>query len=118
MESLFAEDICYWAVRKNQLNFLINLKDCGWEIKVNCIFALKNLDILKFLYKSGCEVNKNTLFHALNEDIEILKYVHEIFGKPKILFYEKYGISLNSLVFGMDCSNYRKIYFDILNFYL
>uniref|UniRef100_A0A6C0AEW6 Uncharacterized protein n=1 Tax=viral metagenome TaxID=1070528 RepID=A0A6C0AEW6_9ZZZZ len=83
IESLFSDDISYWAVKKNQLHFLENLYECGWEIKLNCDVAIDNLVILKFLHKIGCKFDEELLNKSMYQDIEIFKYVHEIFDRKK-----------------------------------
>uniref|UniRef100_A0A6C0AES8 Ankyrin repeat protein n=1 Tax=viral metagenome TaxID=1070528 RepID=A0A6C0AES8_9ZZZZ len=91
MESLFADDIFYWAVKRNQFKFLRNLHDYGLEI--NFILGIKNLEIFKFLYDSGFKIDKYMMIAASYKDIEILKYVHELFEKPHFGFYiNKYNL--------------------------
>uniref|UniRef100_A0A6C0AET2 Ankyrin repeat protein n=1 Tax=viral metagenome TaxID=1070528 RepID=A0A6C0AET2_9ZZZZ len=85
MESLFADDIFYWAVKRNQLSFLKNLYDCGLEI--NCVLRINNLEIFNFLYEMGFKIDKYMMIAAFYKDIEILKYVHELFEKPHFGFY-------------------------------
>ena len=73
IESLFVENVCHYAIQKNQLDFLKNLHDCGYE-KTNeeCILAFKNIKILRYLIGNG--------HHYDNEEL-LLEYIAKLFLK-------------------------------------
>lgn len=53
LESLFVENIFHYAIYRNQLDFLKNLHDCGYQKSdKDFLLALNNLNMLKYIVKN------------------------------------------------------------------
>ena len=87
LESLFVDDVIHWAIIRGQIDFLKNLYNKDDEenhyrihekADKDCILALNNIEILKYLLENRYVIfHENLLLKACEKDLEVLKYVHE-----------------------------------------
>ncbi len=80
-DSLLSDNICHYTIKMNKIDFLKNLYDCGYEkTNVDCLLALKNLEILKYLVNNGHYYDRELLLElCLFECFEKLKKMKQLF---------------------------------------